>query len=181
TGPAIAADSPDAAWEQWNATLFDRGSTRWYSGAELKHISMPMGGIGAGQVYVSGRGGIGPWQIVNNFNSNGYAPGGMFGIWARNGAGAVARVLEEKTAESVLPSVESVEFAGEYPFAWIRYHDKALPVEVTLECYSPFIPLETKDSAIPVVIFRFNVKNVSTEAKIGRASCRERMQTSEEA
>jgi uncharacterized protein (DUF608 family) len=56
-----------------------------------------------------------------------------------------------------------VEFSGEYPFAWLRYLDGALPVDVSLEAFSPFIPLNTKDSGLPAVVFRFTVRNRSRQ------------------
>lgn len=163
SGAVPSKEDSEAAWQQWNDTLMDRGSRRWYSGTELEHIEMPMGGIGAGQIYLGGRGSIGPWQIVNNFNSMGYVPGGFFGVWTKKNQKVVARVLEEAYTANSLPLVDSVEFAGEYPFAWIRYHDDALPIEVSLESYCPLIPLNTKDSALPAVVFRFTLRNTGSE------------------
>ena len=68
-----------------------------------------------------------------------------------------------------LPSVEATEFVGEYPIAQVRYLDEkpragtVLPVEVELEAYSPFIPLNPRDSGLPAVIFTFTVKNTSQQ------------------
>ena len=72
---AAAEAAASEALAAWTAQLWERGSRRVYRGAELKHIAMPMGGIGAGQVYITGKGGLDQWQIVNNFNSKAYAPG----------------------------------------------------------------------------------------------------------
>ncbi len=55
--------------------------------------------------------------------------------------------------------VPDIEFVGEYPIAELKYLDPQLPVEVTLEAMSPMIPLNAKDSGLPVVVFSFTVRN----------------------
>ncbi len=64
---AVEAQTEDFA--AWNASLLERGETRVYRGDELKHIAMPLGGIGAGQVYLRGDGTLNPWQNFNNFQT----------------------------------------------------------------------------------------------------------------
>lgn len=162
-GDARSEVSRDEAWRTWNASLLERGERRWYSGAELETIEMPLGGIGAGQVYLGGRGTLGPWGIVNNFNSMAYAPGSLFGVWTKSGGKVVARVLEEAQVNDGLPRVNAVSFAGEYPYAWIRFQDEALPVHVTMEAYSPMIPLNAKDSGLPAVVFRIKMANPTSQ------------------
>jgi len=150
--------------DTWNASLLERGQTRVYRGAELKHIAMPLGGIGAGQVYLRGDGTLNPWQNFNNFNSNAMAPDSFFAIRAKPVDGSpVARLLQLQPRGDA-PAVQSIEFSGEYPFAWIRYADDALPVQVQLEAFSPFIPLNSKDSGLPAIIFRFRIRNNSAGA-----------------
>lgn len=158
--PAAAAES-DAALAAWNDTLLARGESRVYRGDELKHIAMPLGGIGAGQVYLRGDGSLNPWQNFNNFNSNASVPGAMFAVRAQIGTDAQTRLLQLSGGPQDAKRVESIEFTGEYPFAWVRYVDAALPVQVSLEAFSPFIPLNTKDSGLPAVVFRFRVRNTS--------------------
>jgi uncharacterized protein (DUF608 family) len=164
TPDAIAAiPDPKDAFNAWKKSLFDTGSMRVYRGEELKNIGMPMGGFGAGQVYVRGNGSLGPWQILNNFNSNAFAPGGFFGLWTRDASGkVVAKVLQEGALQDC-PGVESIEFSGEYPFAWLKYNDQTLPVTVKLETYSPLIPLNSKDSSLPAVVFGFEIENTSQQ------------------
>jgi uncharacterized protein (DUF608 family) len=158
---AEQADRTDASFRKWADDLLERGEQRWYRGEELTHIAMPMGGIGAGQVYLTGSGALDQWQIVNNFNANAYAPGSLFALWTKTTAGkVVAKRLELGDGAD---AISALEFSGEYPYAWIRYQDEALPVEVSLEACSPFIPLNEKDSALPAVLFRFTVKNPSAE------------------
>ncbi len=156
---AVEAQTEDFA--AWNASLLERGETRVYRGDELKHIAMPLGGIGAGQVYLRGDGTLNPWQNFNNFNTNATVPDSFFAVRTKDAAGAVqARLLQLGNRESV-KGVQAIEYSGEYPFAWIRYIDEALPVRVSLEAFSPYIPLNTKDSGLPAAIFRFTVRNAS--------------------
>ena len=58
-----------------------------------------------------------------------------------------------------LPRFEESELKGEYPFAEISLKDRRMPVEVTLEAFTPMIPLNTDDSSIPCAVLRYRVKN----------------------
>ena len=63
--------------------------------------------------------------------------------------------------------MEKARFHGEYPFAWIEMEDSRLPLQVTMEAFNPFIPLNPEDSGIPAAVIRFKVKNLSAKpAKI---------------
>ncbi|MCC6233306.1 MAG: hypothetical protein IT580_11725 [Verrucomicrobiales bacterium] len=57
-----------------------------------------------------------------------------------------------------------VTFTGQYPVGTVRYLDDAFPVGVSLEAYSPFIPLRAEDSSLPATIFRFTVRNTGPTA-----------------
>ena len=105
-------------------------------------------------------------------------------IWAQAGdAKPVARVLEAR----ILPPYEgpdglgsnnvpglsrlaSARFTGEYPLAHIDFEDNKLPVKVSLDAFSPFIPLDADDSGLPVAILRYHVTNPGkVEAKVSIA------------
>ena len=60
-----------------------------------------------------------------------------------------------------LPRMEDSELICEYPFARVNFKDSELPVKVSMEAYTPFIPLNTDDSSIPCAIIRYTVKNVA--------------------
>jgi len=147
-----------------------------YSGKSLTDLAMPLGGIGAGSIAIGGRGDLREWQIFNTCNSNCVVPGGFLAVRVDDGSSdPVGRLLQmdglgavasDPVATGVqptpsLPPVQSIKFVGEYPIAELRYQDDALPVEVSLEAFSPLIPMNEKDSALPAIIFNFTVRNPS--------------------
>jgi hypothetical protein len=67
-GKALPKETVQQALAAWTKQMWDLGACRVYRGAELEHIAMPLGGFGAGQVYLTGRGRLDGWQILNNFN-----------------------------------------------------------------------------------------------------------------
>src|ERR1035438_3370425 len=58
--PAEKKLSPD-----WVKSLFARGEPEILRGGELKFVGMPVGGIGAGQLYLGGDGRLWHWDIFN--------------------------------------------------------------------------------------------------------------------
>ncbi len=58
----------------------------------------------------------------------------------------------------------TVEFAGEYPVGIVHYRSDDFPVKVEMEAFSPFIPLNAKDSALPATLFHITIENVSAKS-----------------
>jgi len=159
---------------------------RLYQGDALRAVTMPLGGLGTGSIALCGDGSLRQWQIVNQINHLACVPHSFFAVWGRclrpRGA-AVARVLQSAALYDTpgpaapptandhlvpfahrallreLPGVPATTFTGEYPIAELAYHDDALPLQVTLEAFSPFIPLEADDSGLPAILFNFTVTN----------------------
>lgn len=146
---------------------------RTFSGRQLSQIAFPLGGIGTGSISLGGRGQLRDWEIFNR-PSKGLNPAYAFAsIWAQSGsAKPIARVLESRllppySSESGLgPSgapglarLRSATFTGEFPMARVDFEDSKLPVEVSLEAFSPFIPLDTESSGYPVIVLRYQVRN----------------------
>ncbi len=148
--------------------LRQRGEQRIYRGEALYTIGMPCGGIGAGQLYVRGDGTLACWQVdgLSCFTGYGaecyrtYRPDSVieqgFAIRTTDADG------EQVVATLDQSAYDAIEFIGEYPRALIRYRaaDKTVPpVDVDLEVFSPFCPLEAADSGWPATVLRFSVTN----------------------
>jgi uncharacterized protein (DUF608 family) len=170
--PALVGPGPkpDAAWL---AGLTARGERKVYRGAELETIGMPCGGVAAGQLYVRGDGTLAQWWIFNRVPNTGfgdrcyrtYRPpspiqqGFAVRVKPEGGSPVVRRLSRD--------DFDAIEFIGEYPIAEVRYRTgekPALPVEVTAEVFSPFIPLSARDSSMPVTVLAFKVRNTSANA-----------------
>lgn len=159
--PADKKLSPD-----WVNTLFARGDIVVYRGADLETIGMPIGGIGAGQLYLLGDGTLGCWQIFNRSVFTGYGETNYArripdkpvdqGFAVRAFFGDQSEVLTLRHDD-----FPDVEFEGRYPIGRIRYCKKSFPVEIETEAFSPFIPGNADDSGLPATLFHITVTNSS--------------------
>jgi non-lysosomal glucosylceramidase len=149
--------------------LFQRGERAVYTGEELETIGMPVGGIACGQLYLRGDGTLGLWQIFNKHIFSGYGRDNYRTYRPDSPVDSgFALVLEAGDKQLVRPLNKDfgrVEFAGEYPIGLVCYRTPGLPIEVELEAFSPFIPLNAKDSALPATIFHVTLKNTSDEVQ----------------
>jgi non-lysosomal glucosylceramidase len=157
---------------------------RVFAGRRLTAIAFPLGGVCAGCVSLGGRGQLRDWEIFNR-PDRGNAPSYAFpAIWAQAGSRKpVARVLESRIQPPFegssglgannapgLTRLASATFTGEFPLARIDFSDSTLPVKVSLEAFSPFIPHEPDESGLPVAILRYRVTNPGTaSAKVSIA------------
>jgi uncharacterized protein (DUF608 family) len=60
-----------------------------------------------------------------------------------------------------LSRLEGASFTGEFPLATIDFHDARLPVKLSLEAFSPFIPLDADNSGYPAAVLRYRVRNTA--------------------
>ena len=179
--PAVAGPFEEKDFEQlvprdkklnpeWVRKLTERGKPEVYRGAELDWIGMPVGGIACGQLYLGGDGRLWYWDIFTSTTTTDYEakiwagphyehplkPKPVveqgFAIRVKQGETTVTRALDRR-------GFKDVTFRGEYPIGRVTYHDEALPVDVSLEAFSPFIPLDVADSSLPATILSFRVKN----------------------
>ena len=152
---------------EWLAGLTAKGDRTWYEGKHLDTIAMPIGGIGAGQLYLAGDGRLAGWWIFNDIPFTGYGATNYqegrtppyrlqqgFALWIQSANGVVVRALNRE-------GFARVRFSGEYPIGLVEYEDSAVPVAVHLEAFSPFIPLNPADSALPATILEFTIQNRS--------------------
>jgi uncharacterized protein (DUF608 family) len=157
---------------------------RVFTGAQLAQISFPLGGIGTGCIGLGGRGQLRDWEIFNR-PDKGNAPGYAFPAIRvdRGGRAPLVSVLEARLQPPYqgafglgsrsapgLQRLQGATFTGEFPLARVAFRDRRLPVSVTLDAFSPFIPHEEDDSGLPVAILRYTVTNKqSARAKVSIA------------
>ncbi|MEI8196788.1 MAG: GH116 family glycosyl hydrolase, partial [Phycisphaerae bacterium] len=168
-----------------------RKGQRVLTGEHLTQVALPMGGIGAGSISLTGHGALTDWslhqkQIMSAATDGGPASGwgaaeaafGVLHIKNRGGAGTT-RLLEgplplgkiydqglqaqgyRKSGYEGLPRFSDCEFTGAYPFGEVRLWDKTLPVEVTIRGWSPLIPGDEKASGIPAIMLEYEFRNTS--------------------
>jgi non-lysosomal glucosylceramidase len=149
---------------KWVKSLYARGEPQEYRGTELDKIGMPVGGICAGQLYLGGDGRLWHWDIFNRTPMTGDAhyahpltPAYPFEQGFALETGGKKRFLDRR-------GFSDIRFRGQYPIATVAYRADDLPLEVTMEAFSPFIPLNTEDSSLPATVFHFTLKNTSQEA-----------------
>ena len=156
----------------WVRSLFARGQKTVYRGTDLEKIGMPVGGICAGQLYLGGDGKLWHWDIFNQTISTGaehYANPLKPGFPLEQGFGLR---ISSADKESFRPldhtGFSEITFCGEYPIGRVEYGDPASPVTVSLEAFSPFIPLNAEDSSLPATVMRYTVKNISEKPVQGQ-------------
>ena len=170
----------------WIQSLSKRGYVTKYikTRNELKYIGMPVGGINAGTVYLGGDGRLWLWDIFNA-NQEGIDPKTIeWGsalhagkkVRPRDGSAYVQpakdiRPLDQGFAfrirmgnKTIIKKMEladwdDIVFEATYPMAKIRYIDKQLPVDIIAEVFSPFIPLDEKNSSLPCTVYSITIKN----------------------
>jgi non-lysosomal glucosylceramidase len=178
--PADKKLAPD-----WVRSLIERGTPAVWKGDDLGFIGMPVGGIGCGQLYLSGDGRLWLWDIFKSnytresvkglklelMTMNGHYTkpvDSRTGVYSpRNGMdvsqGFAIRVRHAGSADVRTLDARGfpgVAFRGEYPIGRVTYADPQLPVRVELEAFSPFVPLSAKDSALPATALAFSVANL---------------------
>jgi uncharacterized protein (DUF608 family) len=161
-----------------------------YAGENRRCVAMPLGGIGTGNIALSGTGLLKQWQLHNTGNHLGFLPQTFFGLRLScvEPPLSIRRVLQAPPLGSgddpaplvndhldapggyqpsfSWPLVRSTQFFGAYPFARISYEDD-WPVQVSVEAYTPFVPLDAEASSLPMASFRFTVTNDFAHALTG--------------
>ena len=145
---------------------------RWFDGA-CTAAAFLLGGIGTGNVSLGARGELRDWEIFGTAGKGNALPNTFFALrYASHGTEPVARVLEGPIPPPYtrshgfvdhevagLPRCATARLKGEYPFATVELRDPALPLTITLEAFTPFVPLDADDSGLPVAILRYQVQH----------------------
>ena len=163
---------------EWVRSLSERGEKETYSDpAALERIGMPIGGLFAGTLYLGGDGRLWLWDIFNR-DQEGIQPRQVQyndeKLTTRHGANYIEPArptspFEQGFAIRVgselrkldLDGFRQVSFEGRYPIGRVTYRDPDCPLEITLEAFSPFVPLDVDDSSMPATVMSYRVKNTS--------------------
>lgn len=168
---------------EWLASLTERGQPQVFSAEknELKYIGMPVGGIACGQLYLGGDGQLWYWGIFDSrtqsgYSSNIYLPN-ILGDHYRKPLTQDAHIpmdtwhvkqgfaLQVKRSDAVTRRLlnsngyQDIRFRGEYPLSKVYYQGGDEQVNVALEAFSPFCPLNVDDSSLPTTVLRYTVTN----------------------
>ena len=136
-----------------------------------------LGGIGTGTISLDHNARLCDFELWNAPNKGFRSPYSFFAVRTETSEGEVkTKALESRLMPPFpqghgfhiwelggLPRFEHSEMTGEYPFIRYLLTDAEMPVEARLEAFTPFIPLNTDDSSLPVAMFRYSIKNLARE------------------
>ncbi len=143
---------------------------------DASEVAFLLGGIGTGNISIGSRGDLRDIEIFNEPNKGVKPPFTFFPIWAKEeGKKPISKKIESKLKPPFstshgyrpqdtvgIPHLKSSVMKCEYPFVYIDFKDDELPLDIGLEAFNPFIPLNSDDSGIPAILFRYKVKNISS-------------------
>jgi non-lysosomal glucosylceramidase len=147
---------------EWVKSLYARGTPEILRGNELKFVGMPIGGIGAGQLYLGGDGRLWHWDIFNQSFRTGSAHYAKPLLPSSPLTQNFSLTIDGHSHNLDQTGFSDVSFRGEYPIGLVEYADANIPLTAKLEVFSPFIPLQTDDSSLPATIFNFTLHNPSS-------------------
>lgn len=151
--------------------------------AAASAAAFPLGGIGTGNVSIGARGELRDWELANRPAKGKRNPFTFFALrTAAVGApasdAAVVRVLEARHRPpheadqgyyagdvAGLPRFTDSRMRGDYPMLELDLLDEAVPVDVRLTAFTPFVPLDADDSGIPCAVLRYTVHNPGLTAQ----------------
>lgn len=161
-----------------------------YTGAQLREISFPLGGMGAGCIGLAGNGAFTDWEIRNHPDKGVRNDMTHIAVKAeRHGELLDARVLQgdfpgrltgdyegstfqhrgfgygpARGTMAGFPHFEGCTFTGSFPTARVDFADPHFPGAVSLHAFSSFAPLKTDDSSLPCAFLEVHFGNDTQEA-----------------
>lgn len=158
---------------EWLQSLFERGTPEVYSGDDLKHIGMPVSGICTGQVYLGGDGRLWHWDVFKSLGGTdelidprGHHYATPITVKSPIDQGFALQIHNDE--QSKIRRLDSsgfsnITFEGRYPIGYVNYSDDSCPLEVALQAFSPFIPLDENSSGLPLTVMEYTIRNRSKE------------------
>lgn len=142
-----------------------------------------LGGIGAGSVELRKDGIFYNWNIFNNvplgfgprvpypndsmlffiirFQEEGKKP--MMKLLQIDQGLEVATIPSHYYTFPWLSGVDRIDYCGSFPYSKLEFTDADMPLQVTLEAFSPFIPHDVDNSSLPGAFFNFTVHSKTTK------------------
>ena len=166
------------------------GAATYARHADVHLSGIPLGGMGAGTIELRSDGLLHDWGIFNHptwYNEPDAHPevgaeDAGFAVWMKKtGAPPVVRHLSIRGGQQVagqrdhemlwynlyllpwLKTIDRIDYTGEFPFARLEYHSEGMPLRVSLEAFSPFIPHDATESALPGAYFTFTLENPTSD------------------
>ncbi len=150
-----------------------------YTGEYLNRLAFPIGGLGAGMFCLEGTGAISHLSVRNRPDV--YNEPALFAALSINGRENGAKLLEgpvpnwkyfgprgtgngQAGATYGLPRFAQASFTAAFPFATIDLHDPDLPIQATINGWSPFIPTDQDNSSLPVGALEYSFTNKGATA-----------------
>ena len=150
---------------------------------------IPLGGLGTGSVEIREDGRFHDWEIFNNYlwSGNPEEPGpemasedAFFALRYQQGDMTPrVRLLydDDKTSRGAdthyrhaimynypfVRNITDITYTARHPFARLIYREENSPLDIEMEAWSPFVPLNAKDSGLPLAFFHITVKNTGGE------------------
>ncbi len=145
-----------------------------YTGKNLQSLSVPIGGISTGNILLGGRGNIEHIEVFNRPDRVREPVNTFFAIHvSQEGEESINKVLEREyyppytgeshTKASGLPRLKEATFTNRFPLAKWQFQDAGLPLNIGLEVFTPFVPLNVSTSSFPVIRYTWKLKNTSSK------------------
>ncbi|MCF6174724.1 MAG: non-lysosomal glucosylceramidase [Victivallaceae bacterium] len=154
-----------------------------YEGECLNKPAFPLGGLGAGMICLEGMGALS--HVSLRHKPDVLNTPCMFSALKIKGENGVAKLLEGSIADWKilfpfkatasgnmtstgnghngdhfgLPRFATAKFSAQFPFGTVQLCDEEIPLAVSIEGWSPFIPQDSTNSSLPVAGLEYCFKN----------------------
>ncbi|WUJ73552.1 non-lysosomal glucosylceramidase [Kribbella soli] len=164
-----------------------------YTGDNLRHFALPLGGLGTGTVALAGNGALRQWQLHNIGNHEGHVPDSFFALRLSRVEPPLdeVRLLQgpsleptdtplvtddvvpvgERRLQEVIRPIGPTRVTATYPQARVDY-ETDLPLQLSLDVFNPLVAADADVSSQPVVGFTFTLHNpgeISLHGKLAGA------------
>lgn len=151
--------------------------------SQIPRSGMALGGIGTGWFEIRQDGGFRHWRIFNNWPLfTGYPfpfkekQVLFFLLRVRVGRGnprlVILQLEDSHSTAGIeghefqymfpwLTGVDTIHYEASCPFADLTFEQEGLPLKVSMRAWSPFIPGNVDDSALPLAFFDFEISSTS--------------------